>query len=312
MHFCIVGVFILWTIISLFIFKLTMFSKTIAFSLLFSGLTLLTSCDLLLDGTNTRPSNPSITTTPTKPSTTTTTPSTTNSTSKITTIHTQSTNTQLVKYTAFNLSYSTKYKNPEWVSYTLTKEMVQTDGAERNSSFRKDPNVTGTAENTDYTNSGYDRGHLVPAEDMSHSEKTMYESFYMTNVSPQDPSFNRGIWKSLEDKVRKWATENKKIYVIAGPVLPKRISSTLEYIGKSGDVLVPKKFYKIIVDAENPSRKGIAFVFNNGENPKTLQHYACSIDEVESLTGLNFFPEMSAEDEALLEAKFDYSLWDTK
>lgn len=287
-----------------------MLKKYTYFSLLLSCLTVFASCDLLLEGTNTKsPStNPSTTTTTTtKPSTTTST-----TTSKITTVHTQSTNTQLAKYTGFDISYSTKYKNPEWVSYVLTKEMVQTDAAERNSSFRKDANVTGTAENTDYTNSGYDRGHLVPAEDMSYSEKTMYESFYMTNVSPQDPSFNRGIWKSLEDKVRKWASENKKLYIISGPVLPKRVSSTLEYIGKSSDVLVPKKFYKVILDAENPSRKGIAFVFNNGANAKTLKEYACSIDEVETLTGLNFFPEMSAQDEALLEAQFDYSLWDTK
>ena len=286
-----------------------MLKKFLSAALFLSLMTVLGSCDLLQNGTTTTP------TTPTTPSTNPTTPkpnTPSTTTSKMGILHTQSNNTVLAKYTEFNISYSTKYKNPEWASYVLTKEMIEEDVAPRNSSFRNDPNVKGSADNKDYTNSGFDRGHIVAAEDMNHSEKAMYESFFMTNVSPQDPSFNRGIWKSLEDKTRKWAAENKKLYIIAGPVLPKRVSSTLQYIGANNDVLVPKKFYKIIVDAENPSRKGIAFVFNNGENPKALSAYACSIDEVEELTGLNFFPELSAADEALLEAKFDYSQWDTK
>jgi endonuclease G, mitochondrial len=275
--------------------------QNIVFTMLFALLFGAASCDLLLEDSS-KINNPYNNNTNTNTNTTT-------ASSKINLNHRQSANCQLVKYNFFTISYSSKYKNPEWASYTLTADMVKISVAERNSSFRQDKAVAGCAVTGDYTNSGYDRGHLVPAEDMNFDETAMYESFFMTNVSPQDPTLNRGIWKSLEDKVRKWATANKKIHVVVGAILPKRNSATLEYIGANEDVLVPKKFFKIILDDTEPSRKAIAFMFDNEESSKTLKQHACTIDEVEAATGLDFFPNMSAADEKLLEATLDPAAW---
>lgn len=281
--------------------------QNIAFIILLAAFFGSASCDLLLEDSS-KINNPYTNNKP-NPNTNTTTNTNTNTTSKINLNHTQSANSELVKYNFFTISYSAKYKNPEWASYPLTAEMVKVSVAERNSSFRQDKAVSGCAVTGDYTNSGYDRGHLVPAEDMNFDETAMYESFFMTNVSPQDPTFNRGIWKSLEDKVRKWATANKKIYVVVGAILPKRSSATLEYIGANEDVLVPKKFFKIILDDTQPSRKAIAFMFDNAESSKTLKQHVCTIDEVEAATGLDFFPNMSAADEKLFEATLDPAAW---
>jgi endonuclease G len=90
----------------------------------------------------------------------------------------------------------------------------------RKDNFRSDPKVkTGSAALSDYKGSGYDRGHLAPAADFKWSATAMSESFYMSNMSPQVPGFNRGIWKNIESTVRNWAVENDEIYIVTGPVL---------------------------------------------------------------------------------------------
>lgn len=281
---------------------------------LFGLLLFMGSCDLLLEdaGKIDNPYSPNTNTT-TRPNTNTTTrPTTTtntNTSSKVNLNHTQSSGCQLIKYNYFSISFSPKYRNPEWAAYTMTADMVKVSVAERNSAFRPDKEVPNCPSTSEYTNSGYDRGHMVPAEDMNFDETAMYESFFMTNVSPQDPALNRGIWKSLEDKARKWATANKKIHIVVGPILPKRSSSTLTYIGSNGDILVPKKYFKIILDDSEPSRKAIAFMFDNVEGTRSLKEYACTIDAVEAATGLDFFPNLSAADEKLFEAGFDPAAW---
>lgn len=261
--------------------------------------TALVSCDeLLKDTTNTN----------TTPRTNTNT-NTNTTTSKLNFIPTQVKGNQIIKYKYYTVSYSAKYKNPEWVAYELTAKQRANSDVPRSGSFKSDPNAQGSATNSDFTNSGYDRGHLVPAEDMSFSEEAMGESFYTTNVSPQDPSFNRGIWKSLEDKVRDWATEYNRVYVIAGPILPGRMTSTTEKIGANSDVVVPKQFFKIVLDYDKPDQKAIAFIFDNAAATKPLKQMACSIDKVEQVTGLDFFPNLSASEQAQLEAGFDLNFW---
>lgn len=117
---------------------------------------------------------------------------------------------------------------------------------------------SGTANDNDYKGSGYDRGHLAPAADMGWSVKAMEESFYYSNMSPQKPSFNRGIWKQLEELTRDWTVENKEIYIVTGGVL----NDSLPTIGKN-KVSVPKYFYKVILDYSEPSIKGIGFIMPN-------------------------------------------------
>ena len=116
---------------------------------------------------------------------------------------------EIVKHTAFTLCYSEAHEQAKWVAYHLTAEMCDNSGEERTNNFRTDPDVkTGSASPEDYKKSGFDRGHLCPAGDMGWSEQTMSESFFMSNMSPQAPSFNRGIWKKLEEQIRVFRKNN--------------------------------------------------------------------------------------------------------
>ena len=162
-------------------------------------------------------------------------------------------NNQVVKHTYYTLSYSEPHEQAEWVYYVLTPKMLL-GNVNRTNDFREDLKIsTGSAQLKDYKNSGYDKGHLVPANDMRMNNLSMSESFYMSNMSPQFPSFNRGIWKRLETLVNSWAKKTK-IYIVTGGVL----TSELSEIGING-VSVPKYFYKVIYDSNN--NKMIAFVF---------------------------------------------------
>ncbi len=214
---------------------------------------------------------------------------------------------QVLEYKYFSLSYSLEHKNPEWVAYSLDEiQRLQADetNAARESSFRLDSRLKGTATHQDYTNSGFDRGHLVAAEDMSFETTAISESFFVTNISPQNPSFNRGIWKVLEDKVRAWAYSEHKVYVVAGGILDKNCKK----IGSKG-LTIPDKFFKIVMVYEDGNKKAIAFIFDNAKATKTLKEHATSITEVEKLTGFNFFPDLSETERKELEENFDVNKW---
>jgi endonuclease G len=215
---------------------------------------------------------------------------------------------KFIEHKYYALSYSTKHKNPEWVAYELSSRRVNLDKAERRSNFISDPNAENTAKDNDYQGSGYDRGHLAPAEDMNFSATAMDESFYLTNISPQFPDFNRGVWKKLENHVRKWAVTHKAIYVITGPILPKRVDSRTKTIGDG--VVVPSKFYKVILDYSDPEKKGIAFILSNEKSDAPLIHFACSIRKVEEQTGIDFFPKLSKSESNALEGSFDVTKWE--
>jgi len=153
-----------------------------------------------------------------------------------------STTNQVVDHTYYSLSYSEDHEQAEWVYYMLTGEMVRSGSVSRTDNFREDPSVTTrSASLGDYKGSGYDRGHLCPAGDMQINNISMSESFYMSNMSPQEPSFNRGIWKKLESTVRNWAVKEDTIYVVTGGVL----SSSKGSIGPCR-VTVPEYYYKMV------------------------------------------------------------------
>ena len=134
----------------------------------------------------------------------------------------------IIEREGYALGYIEKHEQPAWVQYIMTAEEVSRRAAKRGDDFRPDPEVpTGSATPQDYTRSGYDRGHLAPAADMSFSVKTMSESFFMSNMSPQAPQFNRGIWSKLEKQVRHFATREKRIVVVTGPILPAEKTITI-------------------------------------------------------------------------------------
>jgi endonuclease G len=215
-----------------------------------------------------------------------------------------STTSQVVSHDYYSLSYAEVHEQAEWVAYELSKEKVGGPHG-RSDNFRADAKViTGSASLMDYKGSGYDRGHLVPAADMSFSEVAMSQTFFMSNMSPQQPSFNRGIWKKLEEQVRTWAVENEHIYVVTGPVL----TSSLQKIGP-GQVTVPTEFYKVVLDYKAPEIKAIALLLPNKKGEGRLSSYAVTIDHLERITGIDFFPALPNDMEEMLESRKDISRW---
>jgi endonuclease G, mitochondrial len=204
----------------------------------------------------------------------------------------------------YSFSYVEEHEQAEWVAYLL-RNRKDLGVFERSNDFREDTLViTGSASLEDYRGSGYDRGHLAPARDMSFSKISMSESFYFSNISPQEPSFNRGIWKSLEGKVTRWGQENGQIYVVSGGVLKDDLPS----IGEN-EVSVPKIFFKVVFQFERGDLGMIAFLIPNQKGKKELYEYAITVDQVEKETGIDFFPGLENKLETDLESKIDLSAW---
>lgn len=210
----------------------------------------------------------------------------------------------LVRHTYYVLSFNDRHKQANWVYYQLDLRNCKPI-AERSNNFREDKLVTTlSAKPSDYAKSGYDRGHLCPAADMAISDVAMSETFYMSNMSPQVPAFNRGIWKSLEERVRSWGME-EKILVAVGPVFKDGKGT----IGRSR-VTVPGYYYKVVY---SPGRqKMIAFVLPNEKGRKSLKQYIVSVDSVENLTDINFFPQLPDSLQNRLEVYSDSCAWKWK
>ena len=191
------------------------------------------------------------------------------------------------------------------VSYKLTKAEVQNQVTKRKDNFRLDPVIkTGSAILADYKGSGYDRGHLAPAGDMAWSKKAMSESFFLTNMSPQVPGLNRGMWRILEEQIRKWTLKEQELYIITGPI----IRPNNKTIGPN-KVTVPQWYYKIIVDYHQPEIKALAFMIPNRKPQKSLQSFAVSIDKLEEMTQLDFLNLLPEKVQAQLESKLNLSQW---
>jgi endonuclease G, mitochondrial len=210
----------------------------------------------------------------------------------------------IITHTGYSLSYSEANEQANWVAYELTKEETN-KVVERTDKFIPDPQVTtGTANDNDYSGSGYDRGHLAPAADMGWSSTTMAESFYYSNMSPQLPAFNRGIWKKLEELVRAWAVEYNSVSIVTGPVL----TSGLKSIGPD-KVSVPNYYYKVVLDYNEPDIKGIGFILPNAGSTEPLQSFAVSIDSVERFTGIDLYPALPDAQEKLIEKTLCIQCW---
>lgn len=213
----------------------------------------------------------------------------------------------VVQHTGYTLCYSEEDEQPYWVAYVLTADEVFADNAQRADNFHEDPSIpTGSATLADYKGSGYDRGHMVPAADLKWSEQAMDDSFFMSNMSPQAGALNRGVWADLESVVRTFAAQNQAICVVTGPVLT---DGPYKKIGDN-EVSVPNYYFKAILDYTAPEYKAIGFLLANEGSKEELESFAVTIDELEELTGLDFFPRLPDEEEKALESSFDVSLWD--
>jgi endonuclease G, mitochondrial len=216
-----------------------------------------------------------------------------------------STEQAIIERPYFTLRYNETHEQADWVAHQLFADSLKHPKFQRKDNFREDKRIkTGSAALADYKGSGFDRGHLAPAADFSYSEFALSQSFFMSNMSPQNPSFNRGIWKKLEEQIRDWAIEHDHLYVITGPVL----NNTFETIG-ANEVSIPDMYYKIVLDIDKPGIKAIAFLMKNEKSGAELSSFAVTINEIESLTGLDFFPSMSDELEEILESSLNTSEW---
>lgn len=218
-----------------------------------------------------------------------------------------STTNQIIQHDYYTLSYSEKHEQAEWVAYELKKSYVRSNDFKR-PYFIEDPKVkTGSADWRNYKKSGFDKGHLCPAGDMEFAVKAYNDTFFTSNISPQLHDFNAGVWNRLEQKVRYWATKYDGIYVVTGGVL----QASLKTIGKE-KVSVPNYFYKILLENSNGKYRMIAFLVPSKKSDKPLYDFVVSVDSLEKLTGIDFFPKLDDKVENSLEKNTDYKTWSFK
>ena len=215
-----------------------------------------------------------------------------------------STTGQIVHHEGYSLSYIESHEQAEWVAYELKKSHLSKTNFKRPYFEIDDAVKTGAANWRNYKKSGYDRGHLCPAGDKRYSQFAHDETFLTSNISPQKHDFNSGIWNTLEQKVRYWASKYDGVYVVTGGVLKGDMKS----IGDES-VSVPNQFYKVLIDNNSGKTKMIAFLIPHENSSKPLYDFVVSVDEVEKLTGIDFFPELDDAIEYKLEASNSYKGW---
>lgn len=213
---------------------------------------------------------------------------------------------QIIRYMGFTLSYNSGTRLPDWVAWELTAD--EADGENpRKDRFRQDSQVRGPqGDKADYKHSGWDRGHMAPAGDFKWSADAMDETYYFTNICPQNTQLNTGDWRELEEQCRRWAKKYGKLYIVCGPVIQDNRH------GKLGDneIVIPDKFYKIVLLPVAGEYRSAAFIFDNppprksrisGKPPvkRALKSYSTSVSEVERVTGIDFFPTLHADIKSL-------------
>jgi len=187
---------------------------------------------------------------------------------------------------AYLLSFNPQTKTPDWVAWTLTPEHA-IGCVVRTNAFAADQSLPGSAKPSDYAGSGYDQGHLANDADMSWDNQVEHESFYMSNMSPQLPSVNRGTWKNLESAARAWVYSTKHAHTIyAG-----NIGGT-KTIG-ADKVVVPDFLFKIVID--DVTKKSYAFLFPHHDGLSAdFTQYQVTVADIEKATG-NIFPVPDAK-----------------
>jgi len=222
----------------------------------------------------------------------------------------------VVEHAALHLSYDENHEQARWVAHIIRPEIV--DGAVfRSNDFRPDPLVaSGTAVEADYflkylqpdssyryDGFGYDRGHLAPSADFRWSAQALSESYFYSNMSPQRAEFNREGWAEVERVLRGYiyAHPGTQLYVVTGPVLKPGLPAIERSINK---VSIPEQYFKVALDLERG--RAIGFLMPNAKIDYPLGHYAKTIDEIETLTGLDFFN--LAPNQASFEAAIDKSI----
>ena len=205
---------------------------------------------------------------------------------------------QILKRTGYTVSYNKDMRLPNWVAWHLTAARTKGDNKRDGIKFQEDTDVPSPrATHADYVRSGYDRGHMCPAGDNKWSAAAMEESFLMTNICPQHPNLNRGDWSEMENACRDWAEEYGDLVIVAGPIFYK---GSHKKIGKN-KVVVPEAFFKVILTLEGDEPQAVGFIYKNNKGNLPKDSYINSIDNVERITGIDFFPALPDEIEDKVE-----------
>jgi len=211
----------------------------------------------------------------------------------------------VVRHTYYLLCYVEPHEQPCWTAYILDGQKLREGRLRRTQDFREDPQVrTQSATLADYRRSGYDRGHLVPAGDFKWDSIGMSETFYLSNMSPQLHEFNAGIWEAIERTVRNWAKQKGLLVVYTGPLL----RPNLKKIGQN--VSVPDTFYKVVYAISGQEVQAVAFLVPHRPFPENMvARFMVSVDSVEKVTGIDFFPALPDDIEEKAESRWDKSRW---
>lgn len=210
----------------------------------------------------------------------------------------------VLKRHGFTIGFSKKYKHAYWVAYQL--KCNETIGTVPRSNYFKEDQILGKySPNTDdYYASGYDKGHLIPAGDNKSDPVAMDDSFLMSNVSPQIPAFNRGIWKRLEEQVRDWACQYDSLYIITGAVLDPELTR----LGKS-KIAIPDYYYKSILLYSKSHQSMVTYYMYQYTKDDNLNNFVITTDSLESILGYDLFHNLDDSVEAVLESRLDTTFW---
>ncbi len=229
---------------------------------------------------------------------------------------------EIVEHNALILSYNEAHEQANWVAHIISKDIGKT-GYARTNDFRPDPKVqNGSTEEKDfflktllpdstysYDGYGYDRGHLAPSADFRWNKEAMSESYFYSNMSPQLPDFNRGIWAKTESFLREYVNEQQhNIYVVTGGILSDDLAKVERSINR---VSIPKYFYKVALDAEGDEKKGIGFLLPHEASEYPAISFIVPIDSIEKLTGIDFFASFPENTQAKFESGVDIKHWQT-
>lgn len=213
---------------------------------------------------------------------------------------------QMKEYIGFTISFNKENRTPNYVAWELLGKETEGD-IKRTDKFWTDTDIEGCPSTKDYTNSGYDRGHMCPAADQKWSAQAMDDCFVMANICPQDHALNAGAWATLENKERQWARRDSAVMIIAGPIYT---DADTKRIGNAG-VRVPGAFFKVLAAPYLKNPRGIAFVYPNMTSPGNMQDYAMSIDELEEILKYDFFPSLPDDVEKAVESTYSFKEWNS-
>lgn len=212
---------------------------------------------------------------------------------------------QILRRVGYTLSYNNELRLPNWVAWHLTAAHTTGPYKRAGVAFQEDEDVAEPRVNTyDYQQSGFDRGHMCPSADNRWSEEAQRQCFLMTNICPQLHSLNDGDWKILEEQCRDWAEKYGDLYIVCGPILLKQRHKRIG----AHKVTVPEAFFKVVL-CMSGSPKAIGFVYRNQKGRKATSEYVNTVDEVERITGIDFFCALPDSVEKRVERSCDLGEW---